>query len=94
MDKMRRRVVGEYLRTPRPFDPKVDAVTKATMTSAIIFDQLALGEELMQQLEQRVCSTGPAAVSFPTGLCIYTVGDLPNRVEKIRFSTWRGGPGI
>ena len=48
--KMRQRVVGQYLRAPRPFDPKVDAVTKATMTSAIIFDQLALGEELMQQL--------------------------------------------
>jgi len=51
--KMRQRVVGQYLRAPRPFDPKVDAVTKATMTSAIIFDQLALGEELMQQLADR-----------------------------------------
>ena len=53
VEKMRRRVVGQYLRAPRPFDPQVDAVTRATMTSAIIFDQLARGEELMEQLQQR-----------------------------------------
>jgi peroxiredoxin len=53
VEKMRRRVVGQYLRAPRPFDPQLDAVTRATMTSAIIFDQLARGEELMDQLQQR-----------------------------------------
>ena len=53
VEKMRRRVVGQYLRAPRPFDPQLDAVTRATMTSAIIFDQLARGEELMEQLQQR-----------------------------------------
>lgn len=52
-EKMKKRVVGQYLTAPRPFDPKLDAVTKATMTSAIIFDQLARGEELMQALEKQ-----------------------------------------
>ena len=53
VEQMRHRVVGQYLRAPRPFEPAVDAVTRATMTSAIIFDQLARGEELMQQLEKK-----------------------------------------
>jgi len=50
VEAMRRRVVGQYLTAPPPFDPTVDAVTRATMTSAIIFDQLARGEELMEKL--------------------------------------------
>ena len=51
--KMRGRVLGQYLSAPRPFDPQVDAVTRATMTSAIIFDQLARGEELMNALQRK-----------------------------------------
>jgi hypothetical protein len=47
---MRRRVVGQYLTAPRPFDPKVDAVTSATISSAIIFDSLAQGEALIEEL--------------------------------------------
>ncbi len=45
-----RRVVGKSLAGSWPFDPKVDAVTSATMTSAIIFDSLDQGRELLEEL--------------------------------------------
>ena len=51
--EMRERVVGQYLTAPQPFDPEVDAVSSATMTSAIIFDSLAQGEELLTELRLR-----------------------------------------
>jgi hypothetical protein len=49
---MRRRVVGQYLTAPPPFDPSLDAVSSATMTSAIIFDSLAQGEALLRELQE------------------------------------------
>lgn len=51
--KMRRRVVGGYLSSPWTFDPSVDAVSRATMTSAIIFNSLDQGRALLQELAQR-----------------------------------------
>lgn len=48
-----RRVVGKPLVGTWPFDPKVDAVTSATMTSAIIFDSLDQGRELLGELRDR-----------------------------------------
>lgn len=50
---MRKRVVGRYLSLPQPFDPAVDAISSATMTSAIIFDSLAQGEELLKELREQ-----------------------------------------
>lgn len=47
---MRKNIVGKYLTMPQPFDPKLDAITSATITSAIIFDSLAQGNELIQEL--------------------------------------------
>jgi len=44
------RVVGKKLGDPWDFDRKVDAVTSATMTSAIIFDDLSRGGELLREL--------------------------------------------
>jgi len=51
--KMRKRVVGHYLTAPTAFDPEVDAISSATMTSAIIFDSLAQGEEILTELRQQ-----------------------------------------
>lgn len=48
---MRQRVVGKYLTAPPPFNPKLDAISSATMTSAIIFDSLAQGESLLRELK-------------------------------------------
>jgi len=53
IEKMRRRVVGMRLTVPHAFDPKVDAVTAATITSAIIFDSLEQGRSLMEELRER-----------------------------------------
>ncbi|RME36934.1 MAG: hypothetical protein D6794_07785, partial [Deltaproteobacteria bacterium] len=53
VERMRKKVVGSTLTAPPVFDPKVDAVTSATMTSAIIFDSLAQGESLLRELEQK-----------------------------------------
>ncbi len=50
---MRRRVMGQYLTAPRPFDPEVDAVSSATISSAIIFDSLAQGEALIEELRAK-----------------------------------------
>ena len=58
--KMRRRVVGGYLTTPWNFDPQVDAVSRATMTSAIIFNSLDQGRALLQELEQMNYLNGKA----------------------------------
>jgi len=51
-EKMRKLVVGGYLSTPWNFDPQVDAISRATMTSAIIFNSLDQGTELMKELER------------------------------------------
>ncbi len=48
--KMRSRVMGHNLGEPFAFDPKVDAVTSATITSAVVFDSLARGKLLMEEL--------------------------------------------
>ncbi len=50
--KMRKSVVGGYLTTPWNFDPQVDAISRATMTSAIIFNSLDQGSLLMEELER------------------------------------------
>ncbi len=44
------RVVGRSLVGGWGFDPRVDAVTSATMTSAIIFDSLEQGRALLEEL--------------------------------------------
>ena len=41
-----------YVAAPKPFDPQVDAVSSATITSAIIFDSLAQGEALLAELRE------------------------------------------
>ncbi len=47
---MRRRLLGRSLASPRPFSAPVDAITSATITSAIIFDSLAQGPALLAEL--------------------------------------------
>jgi peroxiredoxin len=45
-----KRVVGRSMTGLWNFDPKVDAVTSATMTSAIIFDNFEQGRQLLDEL--------------------------------------------
>lgn len=53
VNKMRRNLIGHVLTMPPVFDPKVDAITTATMTSAIIYDSIGQGKELLAELEEK-----------------------------------------
>lgn len=53
VDRFSSRVIGKRMSGNWHFDPTIDAVTSATMTSAIIFDNFDQGEELMQELQQK-----------------------------------------
>lgn len=50
---MRQRLLGKHLTIPQPFNPSIDAISTATMTSAIIFDSLAQGDELIAELRDQ-----------------------------------------
>jgi len=45
------RLVGKQLDSDWDFRPEVDAVTSATMTSAIIYNSLAMDRKLLKQLK-------------------------------------------
>lgn len=49
--KMRSRILGKSLTKPFVFDPQVDAVSSATITSSIIFDSLSQGNKLLGELK-------------------------------------------
>jgi len=52
IDAFTRRVVGKNIVDFKTFQPDVDAVTSATMTSAIIFNDITRGLELMDELRR------------------------------------------
>ena len=51
--KMRARVLGRHISQPYTFDPKVDAVSSATITSAVIIDAIFKGKSLLKELEEK-----------------------------------------
>jgi hypothetical protein len=51
--KMRQRIQGRYLFDPFVFDAKVDAVSSATISSAVIFNSFADGQALYQELKEK-----------------------------------------
>ena len=53
VDFFSRRVVGKKLAENWEFNPQVDAVSSATMTSAIIFDDLGQGQKLLEELRDQ-----------------------------------------
>ncbi len=53
IDRMRERVVGRPLGESFLFDARVDAVSSATISSAMIFDSLYQGEFLLQELKRK-----------------------------------------
>ncbi len=53
IEKMKQRLIGKNLSQPFRFDPKVDAVTSATISSSIIFDGLRQGEQLLMELRDK-----------------------------------------
>jgi len=53
VDKIRKRVVGKYIFEPFVFDAKIDSVTYATITCAVIFKGLNEGQTLFKELQQQ-----------------------------------------
>jgi hypothetical protein len=52
VEVMRQRLKGRFIFTPFYFNPQLDAVSSATITSAIIFDGLSDGKEIFDFLKQ------------------------------------------
>ena len=52
IDHFIRNIIGKNLDNNWEFNPKVDAVTGATMTSVIIFDDLEKGHALLEELQR------------------------------------------
>jgi len=52
IDFFNKRVVGRNIVDFKTFNPDIDAVTSATMTSTIIFDDITRGVELVDELRQ------------------------------------------
>ncbi|HMA85525.1 MAG TPA: hypothetical protein VKN73_07465 [Desulfosalsimonadaceae bacterium] len=50
---MRERLVGRFVFTSFEFNPELDAVSSATITSAVIFEGMSEGEELFGQLREK-----------------------------------------
>lgn len=50
--KMRKRLLGKSISQRLLFNPDVDAISSATITSAIIFDSLSQGAKLLAELEK------------------------------------------
>jgi peroxiredoxin len=50
--KMRKRLLGKSISQRLLFNPDVDAISSATITSAIIFDSLSQGASLLKELEK------------------------------------------
>ena len=50
LEKMRQNVIGRSILEPIDFDPEVDAVTSATITSAVIFHALAQGKRIFRSV--------------------------------------------
>lgn len=53
LKEMREKVVGRRINMPFDFDPKVDAVTSATITSSMIFKSLDDGQTLFRELKKK-----------------------------------------
>jgi len=53
IEKMQQRVVGRYLQLPFDFDPEIDAVTSATITSSVIFESLEEEQAVFRELKEK-----------------------------------------
>ena len=51
VEKLREQIVGRALSDPFDFNPEVDAITKATITCAVVYDALRNGQGVLKQLE-------------------------------------------
>jgi hypothetical protein len=50
--KIRERIIGKSVFKSFPFDPRVDAVSGATITAALVFDSLDKGKAIYEKLKK------------------------------------------
>jgi hypothetical protein len=50
--KIRERIIGKSIFKPFPFDPRVDSVSGATITAALVFDSLDKGKAIYEKLKR------------------------------------------
>lgn len=53
IEKMRGRIVGRYMSAPFKFNPEIDAVSRATITSSMIFKSLNEGIAVLNELKAK-----------------------------------------
>jgi hypothetical protein len=53
VEKMRKRVIVKYIHQPFDFDPEIDAVSSATITSSVIFNSLEEELRLFTELKEK-----------------------------------------
>jgi len=53
VEKMRKSLVGRYILMPFDFDPAIDAVTSATITSSVIFRSLEEEQGVLRELKEK-----------------------------------------
>jgi len=51
VEKLKGQIVGRALSDPFDFNPEVDAITKATITCAVVYDALRNGQGVLKELE-------------------------------------------
>lgn len=51
VEKLKQRLIGRNLKQPQPFNPDIDAITSATISSSVIYDSISRGARLMEMLE-------------------------------------------
>lgn len=51
MEKLKNQLIGQNLKHPQSFNPDIDAITSATMSTSIIYDSISQGQILMEMLE-------------------------------------------
>lgn len=63
VEKMRKRLIGRYIYLPFDFDPGIDAVTSATITSSVIFKSLEEEQSLFKELKEKGLLLSPSSSS-------------------------------
>jgi hypothetical protein len=53
IEKIRQRIVGRYIQSSFDFDPEIDAVSSATITSSIIFRSLEEEQITLKELKEK-----------------------------------------
>ena len=49
--RLKQQLIGRNLKQPQPFNPDVDAITSATISTAVIYDSISQSKRLMEMLE-------------------------------------------